>query len=416
MTVGATTERRVRCPACGTQGRRVAAATVRALLAEENRNDIPVAAGGCCPSGGPGCRPTASDTGYRFCGSPGCDVAYFAEEGEATFTRDRLRVPVGVKETTGTRPLCYCFGHSVESVKAELRSKGRSDAPEDIRRKMKDPGCRCETENPSGSCCLGDVARGIETAKKELDMTASTPTSTTTTTPNPPQPTRPPGGRGETIAKTGTLVSAVVASSCCWLPLALLAVGVSGAGIASALEAYRPLFAAVTFGFLGAAFYFAYRPRKAPSASAGDGCCAPGPQVAEGCCGPSGGRRFGLMSLNKVTLWAVTAAAMAFLLFPSYVGVLLGGTGDTRGRKAQAADVNRTVLAVEGMTCEGCAAVAAEAIREVPGVLAVEVDYETKRAVVTTEADRPAPRERILDSLRSAGYRGRPLNDGGAGE
>lgn len=42
------------------------------------------------------------------------------------------------------------------------------------------------------------------------------------------------------------------ASSCCWLPLVLLAAGVTGAGIAAALEAYRPLFVVVTFGFLAA--------------------------------------------------------------------------------------------------------------------------------------------------------------------
>jgi hypothetical protein len=33
-----------------------------------------------------------------------------------------------------------------------------------------------------------------------------------------------------------------MASSCCWLPLILLDVGVSGAGIVSTLEAYHPLF------------------------------------------------------------------------------------------------------------------------------------------------------------------------------
>ena len=65
------------------------------------------------------------------------------------------------------------------------------------------------------------------------------------------------------MAKIGTVVSAIMASSCCWLPVLLLAVGVSGAGIASALEAYRPLFMVVTIGFLAMAFYFTYRPKHA---------------------------------------------------------------------------------------------------------------------------------------------------------
>jgi hypothetical protein len=40
---------------------------------------------------------------------------------------------------------------------------------------MKGCGCRCEVTNPSGSCCLGAVARGIETARAELN--AATPRS-----------------------------------------------------------------------------------------------------------------------------------------------------------------------------------------------------------------------------------------------
>lgn len=83
-------------------------------------------------------------------------------------------------------------------------------------------------------------------------------------------------GRGEKIAKIAALVSAVMASSCCWLPLLLLAVGVSGAGVASALEAYRPVFIVVTFTFLAAAFYFTYHPRRAVADGAHD-CCSPQP-------------------------------------------------------------------------------------------------------------------------------------------
>ena len=205
--------------------------------------------------------------------------------------------------------------------------------------------------------------------------------------------------RGERIAKIGTLVSAVMASSCCWLPLVLLAVGVSGVGIASTLEAYRPVFLVVTFGFLSAAFYFTYRPRKAP-AGFGNDCCAAQPTVAEGCCATTGKRRFSMNSMNKIMLWLVTILAVAFLLFPSYVGAFLE-TGD--GREV-AADMNRAVLKVDGMTCEGCSALVADAIRDVPGVLAVEVDFNKSEAVVGTEACCPVPEDKIVVALKKAGY------------
>jgi hypothetical protein len=168
-------------------------------------------------------------------------------------------------------------------------------------------------------------------------------------------------GRGELIAKIGTIVSAIMASSCCWLPVLLLAVGVSGAGIASALEAYRPIFMVVTFGFLGMAFYFTYRPRKAASGSA-DCCSTPvalqtsGNQPAD-CCATTATvqspaarprMRFNMMSMNKVMLWGVTVLAIVFLFFPSYLTNLLGS-----GSEKFTADMTRTEVRIEGMTCEG---------------------------------------------------------------
>jgi len=119
----------------------------------------------------------------------------------------------------------------------------------------------------------------------------------------------------------------------------LLAVGVSGAGIASALEAYRPLFMVVTFGFLTMAFYFTYRPRRA---AAGQTDCCAAPTTTQG------KPRFNMMAMNKVMLWGVTVLAVVFLFFPQYVTGLLGV-----GNDKITADMTRTVLQVEGMTCEG---------------------------------------------------------------
>ncbi|MBI3465953.1 MAG: hypothetical protein HY000_23300 [Planctomycetes bacterium] len=170
-------------------------------------------------------------------------------------------------------------------------------------------------------------------------------------------------GRGELVAKIGTVISAIMASSCCWLPGLLLAVGVSGAGIASALAAYRPAIMVVTFGFLGMAFYFTYRPRHAARGQAD--CCSPqaaptdAPQAEADCCSRQavdGGQavtatrwsRFDMMALNKLMLWAVTVLAIVFLFFPQYVTGLLGS-----GNEQISAEMTRSVIKIEGMTCEG---------------------------------------------------------------
>ncbi len=229
------------------------------------------------------------------------------------------------------------------------------------------------------------VAKGIEVARNELSVH------------------RIASSKGETIAKVGTIVSAIMASRRCWLPLVLLAVGVSGAGIASTLEAYRPLFIVVTVGCLGAAFYFTYRPKTPVT---GGNCCA----TEKSCCPPQTSRRLKMMTVNKAMLWLVTVMAVAFLLFPGYVGTLLGSnSGDSVTE-----NMNRAVIRVEGMTCEGCSALVASAIRTAPGVLAVEVDYEKGEAVVGTEICCPIPNGKLLTALKDAGYDGmiiEPRND-----
>lgn len=169
MTTETIIEKQVRCPACGETGKRVSALTLRALLKEQYASAFSGAEYSCCEGHGEtGCNAVTDEAGYRFCDSQACDVVYFAEAGSAIFKKEQLKVVVGGKETTGDRPLCYCFGHSVATIKEELRTKGFSGAVQDVREKMNTPGCRCETENPSGTCCLGSVSKGIKIAQEEL--------------------------------------------------------------------------------------------------------------------------------------------------------------------------------------------------------------------------------------------------------
>ena len=129
-----------------------------------------------------------------------------------------------------------------------------------------------------------------------------------------------------------------MASSCCWLPPLLILFGVSGAGMVTALEKYRLPFMVVTFGFLGAAFYFTYRPRRA-TAGAEEDCCAPSANRSR--------PRFNMMTLNKIMLWGVTVMAVVFLFFPQYVTRLIMPSGEIT------ADMDRTMIKIDGMTCLG---------------------------------------------------------------
>lgn len=58
----------------------------------------------------------------------------------------------------------------------------------------------------------------------------------------------------------GGLIGAILASSCCVVPLVLVLLGVSGAWIGNltALEPFRPYFAALALAFIGLGFWQVY--------------------------------------------------------------------------------------------------------------------------------------------------------------
>ncbi|MDZ3836188.1 MAG: mercuric transporter MerT family protein [Rhodospirillales bacterium] len=74
----------------------------------------------------------------------------------------------------------------------------------------------------------------------------------------------------------GGVVGAILASTCCIAPLALLMLGVSGAwiGTLTALEPYKPYFAAVALVFIGLGFRQVYFKAK-PACVDGSYCAKP---------------------------------------------------------------------------------------------------------------------------------------------
>jgi mercuric ion transport protein len=86
---------------------------------------------------------------------------------------------------------------------------------------------------------------------------------------------RPEGGRvsippAQKLLTIGGVLGALAASSCCIVPLALFALGVSGAWIANLtqLAPYQPHFIAGTAACLGGGYWLLYRSRKTACADA----------------------------------------------------------------------------------------------------------------------------------------------------
>lgn len=114
-------------------------------------------------------------------------------------------------------------------------------------------------------------------------------------------------GRKRALFASGSVIGAILASSCCIVPLILFGFGISGAWISNltALTPYKPLFVFGALLFLAGGFYTAYRKPKA--------ACEQGSYCAK----PTSGR------VLKAALWTSTLLIAASLAFPYVAPYLL---------------------------------------------------------------------------------------------
>jgi hypothetical protein len=85
---------------------------------------------------------------------------------------------VGAKETEDPIPVCYCFNVTERMIHEEVAQTGRSTASTRIRAEVKAGNCRCEVENPSGRCCLGEVVAAEKRAVRAIADSRSQPQET----------------------------------------------------------------------------------------------------------------------------------------------------------------------------------------------------------------------------------------------
>lgn len=65
--------------------------------------------------------------------------------------------------------ICFCFKKSKKELFEAVRNGKEELILNEIKLKMKDPGCFCETSNPSGKCCLGDIQAFINVVRKTTE-------------------------------------------------------------------------------------------------------------------------------------------------------------------------------------------------------------------------------------------------------
>lgn len=135
------------CPGCGASGQTVKVRTLKHWLATPFVPAVP-------------------EVSFYFCGAQECPVVYFSGDHSEKYKKEQLRYRVGIKETSGPIPVCYCFGVTQEMIAGEIRETGKSGFSAWIAKEVKASNCACDVRNPSGRCCLGELKR-VEAMYKE---------------------------------------------------------------------------------------------------------------------------------------------------------------------------------------------------------------------------------------------------------
>ncbi|MBI4404724.1 MAG: hypothetical protein HY537_11210 [Deltaproteobacteria bacterium] len=103
------------------------------------------------------------------------------------------------------------------------------------------------------------------------------------------------------LTAVGAILSALLASTCCILPIIVAVAGIGTVGAGVLFEKYRFVFVLATYLLLGLGFYFSYR----------------NPDCDKGTCAVSKN-----VKRTRGILWVATAIATLGILFPYYVGWL----------------------------------------------------------------------------------------------
>lgn len=138
------------CPTCNQKGKHIDTQTVKGVL----KVSLEI-----LDKGNP----------YYYCKTQDCPVVYFHENGEQTIGVEDLRVSVYHKAPDDDETsICYCFGLTVGSVRADFVETEGKESIGRIRAGISAEQCACDIRNPEGDCCLGNVAARVKEMQVEL--------------------------------------------------------------------------------------------------------------------------------------------------------------------------------------------------------------------------------------------------------
>lgn len=189
------------------------------------------------------------------------------------------------------------------------------------------------------------------------------------------------------LAAASSLLAAVLSSACCWLPLLLIAIGVSAGGFSLAFAPFRPWL--IGFAVVALAFGFWFNERRSRTADACD--CAPVSRRGR--------------TLNRIMLAISAMGVVAFALFPRYVDAVFGQRPPVNTTR----DSQEVTLRVAGMTCTGCETGIETALRRLPGVVLADASYGDGTVAVGLAPNASLGTDALIQAVAQAGYSATPL-------
>lgn len=201
----------------------------------------------------------------------------------------------------------------------------------------------------------------------------------------------------------GGILTALLASSCCILPLLTGVLGIAGAGTAQVLDPFRPLFTGLSLLFLGWGWWRVWKNRPKENQNTENTDCTR-------CCESSrtSGFRFSWKT-QLVLMGGATILAGGILAFPWLVALV--SPSSPHDPSVHRTSTIRAVLLIQGMTCAGCAEHVRKSLESSPCVQQVEyVDYEDGLAVVVLRNSQqegyipPEIQACLRSAIESAGY------------
>jgi len=180
------------------------------------------------------------------------------------------------------------------------------------------------------------------------------------------------------------LLTAILASLCCIVPVLALIAGISGlASTSSWLEPFRLYFIGLTILVLGFAWYQKLKPKK---------------QI--GCnCNTEEKPKF---IQTKMFLGIITVFAIVMLVFPYYSNIFYPKT-EKQIIVVDKSNIQRAEFTISGMTCVSCEEHVNHKVNKLSGILSSNASYHNGKAVVEFDNSKINITE-IKKAINSTGY------------